>query len=170
MKLAIQNIANDKTIKSDTVQDLKEFNNQSLATQAKKEQLVSMMPAVKKAFSLMGDDIVERSTGNDALKNKKGSYDQQWLEESKANLSKQIDDENGANLIMSQMKKQMKKQFQIAHISSNKEWESEFDNIVSKKDKVQDLDINQLKLEAHDTYEKDEKMTSDLNLLITQML
>ena len=51
MDLAIQTIANDKTVKSDTVQDLKEFNNQSVATQAKNgEQLVSMMPAIKKAF------------------------------------------------------------------------------------------------------------------------
>ena len=37
--------------------------------------MVSMMPATKKAFNLMGDDIVELSTENDALKNKIGSYD-----------------------------------------------------------------------------------------------
>ena len=30
-----------------------------------------------------------------------------------------------------------------------------------KKDKVQDLNINQLKLEVHDTYKKDEKITTD---------
>ena len=43
MDLAIQIIANDKTVRIDTVQVLKQFNNQSLATQAKKgEQLVSM--------------------------------------------------------------------------------------------------------------------------------
>ena len=30
-------IANDKTVRSDTLHDLKEFNNQSLAAQAKKE-------------------------------------------------------------------------------------------------------------------------------------
>ena len=41
----------------------------------KGEQLVSMMPAIKKAFNLMGDDIVEISTKNDALKSKIGSYD-----------------------------------------------------------------------------------------------
>ena len=40
----------------------------------------------------MGDDNVELSTENDALKNKIGSYDEKWLEESKANLLKQIDD------------------------------------------------------------------------------
>ena len=78
---AVKIIAIDKTVRSDTVQDLREFNNQSLATHAKKgEQLVSMMLAIKKAFNLMGDDIVELSTENDALKNKIGSYYQQWLE------------------------------------------------------------------------------------------
>ena len=54
MELAIQLISNDKTVRNDTVQDLKEFNQQSLTTQAKKgEQLVSMMPAIKKAFNLL---------------------------------------------------------------------------------------------------------------------
>ena len=36
MVLAIQFISNDRTVWSDTVRDLKEINNQSLATQAKK--------------------------------------------------------------------------------------------------------------------------------------
>ena len=44
--LAMQIVSNDKTVRCDTVQDLKELNSQSLATQAKKgKQLVSMMPA-----------------------------------------------------------------------------------------------------------------------------
>ena len=89
MELAIQLSSNDKTVRNDTIQDLKEFNQQSLTTQAKKgEQLVSMMHAIKKAFNLMGDDIIELSTENDALKNKIGSYDERWLEESKAKLLK----------------------------------------------------------------------------------
>ena len=92
------------------IQDLKEFNSQSLTTQAKKgEQFVSMMPAIKKAFNLLGDDIVELFTKNDALKNKIGSYDEKWLGESKNKLLKQFDDEKRANLIMSRMKKQMEK-------------------------------------------------------------
>ena len=45
-------------------------------------------------------------------------------------------------------------------ISYNKLWESKFDGIVSKIDKLQDLNINQLKLEVHDTYKKDEKATT----------
>ena len=49
----------------------------------------------------------------------------------------------------------------MACISYNKLWESEFDNIVSKRDKLQDLNINQLKLEVHDTYKKDEKITTN---------
>ena len=73
----MQFISNDKTVGSITVNDLKEFNHQSSPTQAKKgEQLVSMMPAIKTAFDLMGDAIVEISSENDALKIKIGSCDQ----------------------------------------------------------------------------------------------
>ena len=49
----------------------------------------------------------------------------------------------------------------MAYISYNKLWESEFDGIVSRRDKLQDLNINQLKLEVHDTYKKDEKLTTN---------
>ena len=60
MELAMQIISNDKTVRNDTIRDLKDFNSQSLSTRARKgEQLVSMMPAIKKAFDLMGDDIVD---------------------------------------------------------------------------------------------------------------
>ena len=103
--------SNDEIVRNDTIQDLKGFNSQSLTTQAKKgEQLVCMMPAIKKAFTLMGDDVVDLSPENGALKNKIGSYDERWLEESKLKLLKEIDDEKKANLIMSRMKKQMNKQ------------------------------------------------------------
>ena len=106
----MQIISNDKTVRNDTVQDSNEFNSQSLATQTKKgEQLVSMMPAIKTAFDLVGDDIVDLSTKNDALKSKIGDYDEKWLEESKNKMLKQIDDEKRANLFMSRMKNQMEK-------------------------------------------------------------
>ena len=49
----------------------------------------------------------------------------------------------------------------MAHIAYYELWESKFDNIVSKRDKLQDLNINQLKLEVHDTYRKDEKLTTN---------
>ena len=49
----------------------------------------------------------------------------------------------------------------MAYISYNKLWESEFDGVVSKRDKLQDLNINNLKLEVHDTYKKDEKLTTN---------
>ena len=98
----------DQTVRNDTIQDLKDFNQQSLSTQAKKgEQLTSMMPAIKKAFNLLGYDIIELSTENDVLKNQIGEYDQKWLEKSKRKLLKDIDDEKRSNLIMSRMKKQM---------------------------------------------------------------
>ena len=78
MDLAMLYISNDKTVRNVTIQDLKEFNYQSLTLQSKKgEQLISMMAAIKKALNLMGDEKVELSTENDASKNKIGSYDQQ---------------------------------------------------------------------------------------------
>ena len=78
MEIAKLIISNDQTVRSDTVQDLIDINYHSPAKQAKKgEQLVSMMPAIKKAFDyLMGDDLAEISAENDALKNKIGSYDE----------------------------------------------------------------------------------------------
>ena len=67
----MQTISADKTVRSKTVKDFKDFNLQSLTTQAKKgEQLVSMMPAIKKVFNLLGDDIVEIHTENESLKKK----------------------------------------------------------------------------------------------------
>ena len=49
----------------------------------------------------------------------------------------------------------------MADISYNKIRESEFDDIVSKRDNFQDLNINQLNLEVHDTYKKDQKITTN---------
>ena len=51
----------------------------------------------------------------------------------------------------------------MAYISYNRLWESEFDGIVSKRDKLQDSKINELKLEVHDTYKKDEKVTTNFD-------
>ena len=110
MELAMELSSTDKTVRNDTKQDLKEFNSQSLSTRAAKgEQLVSMMPSIKKAFNILGDDIIELSTENDVLKNQIGEYDERWLQESKAKLLKDIDDKKRADLIMSRMKKQMNK-------------------------------------------------------------
>ena len=111
MELAMQIISNDKRVRNDTKRELKDFNQQSLTAQAKKgEQIVSRMPAIVKAFNLMGDDIVELSVENESLKSQIGEYDEKWLQESKAKLLKDIDHEKKANLIMSRMKKQMNKQ------------------------------------------------------------
>ena len=40
-------------------------------------------------------------------------------------------------------------------------WESKFDGIIFKRDKLQVLNINQLKIEVHDTYKRDEKITTN---------
>ena len=51
----------------------------------------------------------------------------------------------------------------MAYISYNNLWESEFDNIVSKRVKLQDMIIDKLKLEVHDSYKKDEKLATNLD-------
>ena len=45
-----------------------------------------------------------------------------------------------------------------AYINHIKLWDSDFGNIVSKKGKVQDINVNQSKLEVNQTYKKDEKI------------
>ena len=57
----------------------------------------------------MGDDIVELSVENESLKDQISDYDEKWLQESKAKLLKDIDNEKRAILIMPRMKKQKNK-------------------------------------------------------------
>ena len=122
--------SSDQSVRNDTIQDLKDFKQQSLSTQAKKgEQLVSMMPAIKKAFHLLGDDIIELSVENDALKNQIGNYDEKWLEESKAKLLKDINDEKRANLIMPRMKKLMNKKIEIIVIDHYNYYKTHMNNL-----------------------------------------
>ena len=54
---------------------------------------------------------------------------------------------------------------QLAYISNNKLWPNEFDGMVSKREKLQDLNVNQLKLEVHDTYkiEEDAKIKTNFD-------
>ena len=49
----------------------------------------------------------------------------------------------------------------MAYLSDKILWANEFDKIFSKKNKLQDLNINPLKLEVHDTYKKVEKITTN---------
>ena len=43
--------------------------------------------------------------------------------------------------------------------------ESDIDNIVSENDKEQDIKIIQSKLELHDTYKEDEKITTNFEAI-----
>ena len=49
----------------------------------------------------------------------------------------------------------------MAYISYNELWDTELDSIISKRDKLQDLNINPVKFEVHDTYKKDEIITTN---------
>ena len=52
----------------------------------------------------------------------------------------------------------MKKQYQMACLSYDKLWGTEFYYKISAKDRVQDINPNQLKLKVNDNYKKDEKL------------
>ena len=117
MELAMQIISNDETQRNGTIQDIKDFNSQSLTTQTKvREQLVSLLTAIKKALDLLGDGIVELSSEKESLKNEIGEYDEKWLQESKAKLLKEIDDEKRAKVNLSRLKEQMNKHQIIPNI------------------------------------------------------
>ena len=49
----------------------------------------------------------------------------------------------------------------MAYIRYYKLWESEFHNNDSAKDRVQDVPLNQIKLNVNGTYKKDEKITTN---------
>ena len=58
MELAMQIISNDKLVRSKTVEGLKDFTSQpSIIQNKRKEHLASLMPFVRKALDLMGDDM-----------------------------------------------------------------------------------------------------------------
>ena len=56
-----------------------------------------MMPANKKVFDLLVEDMVELSTKNESFKNKKGSYEEKWLGDCETKPLNQIDDEKRGN-------------------------------------------------------------------------
>ena len=53
----------------------------------------------------------------------------------------------------------------MVYISYNKLWESQSDVIVTKRDKLRDLETNQFNLEVHDTYRKYEKISTNFETI-----
>ena len=103
-----------------------------------------MIRAIKKAFDFLDDDRVELSTENESLKYEIGSYDEKLLQKSKSKQLKQIDHEKRVNIIMSRMEKQMEEELQTTYIWYDTLWKSEFYNNVSAKNRVQNIDFNQI--------------------------
>ena len=56
-----------------------------------------------------------------------------------------------------------------AYKSYDKLWRSEFYSNVSAKDRVQDLNLDQLKLKVNDTYKKMKRKQQILKLLVMNM-
>ena len=58
----------------------------------------------------------------------------------------------------------------MALIIYDKLWRIEFNRNVSAKDRLQYINLNQLKLKLNDTYKKDEKTATKLELMMMMML
>ena len=63
---------------------------------------------------------------------------------------------------MSRMEKQIKKKikWQMAYISDDKSWRSEFYKVVSVEDRVQHKNLNQMKLDLNETYRRNGKIAT----------
>jgi predicted metalloprotease with PDZ domain len=110
MEQSFELVKTNNEVKKEIIENIKDFKKQSLATQAKKgEELVAMMPAVKKAFNIMADDIYELSTENEILKDKIGDYDENWLKESKVKLMANTTEDKKNKLILERMRNQLNK-------------------------------------------------------------
>ena len=54
----------------------------------------------------------------------------------------------------------------MAQKSCNNVWESEIDNILFKKAKLQDVNVNQIKLEVHESFKKIGKIQQQILILV----
>ena len=100
------------------------------------------------------------------MKNILGSYDERWLEDSRAKLLKQDDDEKRAIWIMSRMEKKTKEQFWMTYTSFYKFWRNEFYNNVSANDRVQDKNLDQLKIKVNDFFKNHGKLISNFEAVL----
>jgi regulator of replication initiation timing len=109
MDCAIQLVSSDDEVRKETIEAVSEFKNQSLTTQAKKgEQLQAMMPAIKKSFGMMVNEICELSAENSVLKDKIGDYDVKWLNASTKKLLIDTTEEAKKQQFLERMRRQLK--------------------------------------------------------------
>ena len=115
MDLAIDIVKGDKIIREETKQALKEYNAQSLQSQAMKgEQLTCMMPAIKRAFELVRDDNYDLVVENNVLRGKIGDVNEEWLESSKKKLLENTGNDEKNKVFLERMKKQQLKLTQLS--------------------------------------------------------
>ena len=81
MKLATQLLSN-KNVREETIQDDIFFHSISTITN-RREDLAALIRTIWKAFKLLGDDVVELSSGNNLLKIKINEFNENFLEEAK---------------------------------------------------------------------------------------
>ena len=68
-----------------------------------------MIPAVKKAFTMLVDDNFELNTENAVLKEKIGDYDEKWLKESKEKMMTNTTDDAKKQMLKERMINQLRR-------------------------------------------------------------
>ncbi len=90
--------------------DLTDFNNQNLESQAAKgRQLIANQVVYSEAIKMMGDEIFELGIENETLREKIGEVDEKWLQESKERNKLIYDDTSKNQFILERMKRQYNK-------------------------------------------------------------
>jgi hypothetical protein len=94
-----------KDTRSKIREKLVELNKQTIATQAKKaEELTVNLVVYNEAIKMMGDEIFDFGVENEALRGKLGEVDEKWLNESKNRIKLSYDDARKNWLILERMR------------------------------------------------------------------
>ena len=79
----IEFIKTQEKTKKQTMEDLKDYHNQTLATQSiKGAELTAKVAVYNEAIYMMGDVIYDQGIEIDVLKDKIGNIDDGWLQKS----------------------------------------------------------------------------------------
>jgi len=110
----VEFLKSDPIVRQQIKADLIEYNKQGLVTQAKKgEELTAIVPVIKQAIQIMGDDIYELGIENEILRDKMGNVDEKWLSQTKVNIMSKTMIPEKNNYILNRMKNQIAKSRQV---------------------------------------------------------
>ena len=84
MDLAIQLASNCKKLGGETIQESEDYKSQPLQAQViRGEELVALLPAIRKRYNSLEDEIMELTIGNIIMENRISEISEKRLEKSK---------------------------------------------------------------------------------------